>query len=203
MIYMDNGEFSCNNLEALQWSFGEMQKIFEPYKFALQQFVTNDSELQMRIDNEHKVVTPVMIKMFGMSWDKEHDTISTLQLKLDQKASTKRLFMSSLKSVYDTFNIYGPIMNRGNLFLQKLITDKSLEWDTILPENLQREWKNIVKQANATPSIEIKRFVGNRNSHCRLGAITDRSRDIYATVLYIQDTATNQVRFLTGKKQSC
>ena len=27
MIYMDNGGFSCNNLETLQWSFEEMQKI--------------------------------------------------------------------------------------------------------------------------------------------------------------------------------
>ena len=59
----------------------------------------------MRIVDEHKVVTPVKVKMFGMFWDREHDTISPLQLKLDQQANIKRLVMSSLKSVYDLFNI--------------------------------------------------------------------------------------------------
>ena len=34
-------------------------------------------------------------------------------------------------------------MNRGNLFLQKLITDKSLEWDTILPEICKESGKTL------------------------------------------------------------
>ena len=95
-----------------------------------------------------------------MTWNREKDTISPLQIQLDAKANTKRLIFGSLRAVYDIFNIFGPIINRGNLFLQKLMIDKSLDWDTVLPDSLQREWCNIVKQANATPEVSIRRFVG-------------------------------------------
>lgn len=201
VIYMDNGGFSCNDQATLNWACEELPKIFEAYKFELQQYVTNVSELQNKFDSELEAETPMQVKLFGMLWDRKKDTISPLKISLDSKANTKRLIMSSIKSVYDIFNIYGPMMNRSNLFLQKLMKDKTLNWDTELPEVLQKEWLLITKQANATPTIPMKRFVGQRDSQYRLIAFTDSSKCIYGTVVYIQNLETQQVSFLTGKNR--
>ena len=201
LIYMDNGGYSSNNLDTLHWSYKELERIFEPYRFYLQQFATNNECLQKKIDEDKQCETPSNVKLFGMTWNREKDTISPLQIQLDAKANTKRLILGSLRAVYDIFNILGPIMNRGNLFLQKLMIDKSLDWDTVLPDSLQREWCNIVKQANATPEVSIRRFVGKRNGQYRLIAFSDSSKSMYATVIYIQDIETNQVSFLTAKNR--
>ena len=201
VIYMDNGGFSSNDTNTLYWSYEMMQKIFEEYKFSLQQFTTNDLHLQNAIDEELGIITPTRVKVLGMTWDRELDTFSPLPIVLDPKANTKRLIMSSLKSVYDVFNILAPIMNRGNLFLQKLVNDKSLDWDTVLPDSLRREWNNIVKQANATPQVSIPRFVGRRDSEYKLVAFTDSSKVLYATVIYLVDTKTNEVSFCRARNR--
>ncbi|XP_068242385.1 uncharacterized protein [Palaemon carinicauda] len=45
LIYMDNGSITSNTAEELLWAFDNLKNIFKPYKFCLQQFVTNDKEL--------------------------------------------------------------------------------------------------------------------------------------------------------------
>ena len=96
-------------------------------------------------------------------------------------------------------NFYGPLLLRSKLFLQKLQLDRSLTWDGVLSQELLREWVNICKQVNATPSLEFPRFVGRRDGTFKLVAFTDASRDAYGVVVYIQDCATNKVSFLSAK----
>ncbi|XP_068206256.1 uncharacterized protein [Palaemon carinicauda] len=57
-VYMDNGSYSCNSAKALYEAYYCLPNIFEPYKFELQQFVTNDAELQEIIDRDYDSETP-------------------------------------------------------------------------------------------------------------------------------------------------
>lgn len=49
-FYMDNGAVSAENCDALEWAFSQLKSIFNPYKFDLQQFMTNDHKLQAELD---------------------------------------------------------------------------------------------------------------------------------------------------------
>ena len=136
-----------------------------------------------------------------MQWNRIKDTLNPFPINFDINACTKRKILSSLNSVYDLFNVYGPMINRAKLFLQRLQMDKSLEWDTVLPVELQKEWVKISKQANSTPIIELDRCFGSRSSTYSLVAFSDASSAIYGVVVYIIDNDTKHISFLCAKNK--
>ena len=91
LIYMDNGVCTSNSIEDLYVSYPELVKVFESYKFSLQQFITNCPSLQVRLDAETAAVpTPVETKLFGIVWNRENDTIYAQKIHLNSDANTKR-----------------------------------------------------------------------------------------------------------------
>ena len=201
LCYMDNCAFSCQNSEDLLWAYNQLGSIFEPYKFGLQQFVSNDSNLQSLVDSELDTETPRQVKLLGMQWDRHTDTLSTKPIDLNLEANTKRTVLRSIASQFDIYNYNGPIMNRSRLFLHRLQSNKEIGWDQPLSLDLIKEWKAIVRQANASPPIEIDRFVGNRNDSYKLIGFSDSSKAIYGAVMYIQNLSTKKVSFLQAKNR--
>ena len=201
LIYMDNGSITANSSGELKWAFDQLSTIFEPYKFNLQQLVTNDEGIQAEVDQYLKDPTSDNVKLLGLFWNRKLDTLATKPIHLDNKANTKRSVLKTIAAHYDVFGFTGPILNRARLYLHRLQCDKSLGWDTKLSEESIREWKNISNQANSSPNIEIKRFVGSRNGVFRLIAFTDSSKEIYGTTIYIQDLNSLEVNFLLAKNR--
>ena len=201
LIYMDNGDVTTNSSEELKWAFEKLSGIFEPYKFFLQQFVTNDDEVQAIIDKDSGEETPEEVKLLGLLWNHKLDTLTTRPLQLDSKANTKRLVLKTIAGHYDIFGFTGPIMNRARLFLHKLQCDTSLSWDSKLSEENLRDWKNICKQVNSSPAISIDRFVGRRDGIYRLIAFTDSSKEIYGTTIFIQEINSLEVNFILAKNR--
>ena len=80
--------------------------------------MTNDSDLQKCIDDEQE--TPKTVKILGLVWNRERDTLSTRKLILDKTASTKRTILSSLASNFDVYLFNGPLLNRARLFMHRL-----------------------------------------------------------------------------------
>jgi len=200
-IYMDNGLVSASDPSELLSHYNKLPVIFGEYEFELQQYATNCKVLQTRTDTDMNSETDKVVKFFGVEWDREADSLGPYPINLDGTANTKRKVLSTLNSVYDLFNIYGPILNRSKLYLQRLQCDKSLEWDSVLPSRLLEEWTLICRQANATPRVTIDRFVGSRAGSFTLVAFSDASGSIYGTVVYIIERETNKVSFLLAKNR--
>ncbi|RXG51493.1 hypothetical protein Avbf_11762 [Armadillidium vulgare] len=179
LLYMDNCAFSSSDSNQLKWAFCQLDNIFSPYKFSLQQFVTNDKNLQDHIDKKSGIVTPPKVKFFGLIWDRDNDMISASKLKLDVDAETKRLILSSIASNFDILLFNGPLLNRARLFMHNLQSEKDLDWDTKIPENQLKEWKKIAKQVNASGEIQLNRCFGRQNDDYKLIAFTDSSKMIY------------------------
>ena len=136
-----------------------------------------------------------------MRWDRKNDTFGPFPINLDIKANTKRKILSSLNYIYDLFNLYAPLLNRAKLFMQRLQTINGLSWDNIISSELLQEWITICKQANATPEIALKRFVGEKNGNYSLVAFCDSSAAIYGTVVYLVDNLSKRVSFLIAKNK--
>ncbi|RXG53621.1 hypothetical protein Avbf_13496 [Armadillidium vulgare] len=179
LLYMDNCAFSSSDSNQLKWAFCQLDNIFSPYKISLQQFVTNDKNLQDHIDKKSGIVTPPKVKFFGLIWDRDNDMISASKLKLDVDAETKRLILSSIASNFDILLFNGPLLNRARLFMHNLKSEKDLDWDTKIPENQLKEWKKIAKQVNASGEIQLNRCFGRQNDDYKLIAFTDSSKMIY------------------------
>ncbi|XP_066941414.1 uncharacterized protein [Macrobrachium rosenbergii] len=201
LMYMDNGAVTANDYGSLKFAFDHLNSIFAPYKFELQQFVTNNQNIQDEINDTLPENVPDTVKLFGLRWNRQADSLLTQKLHLEISADTKRLVLKSIASNFDPYNINGPILNRARIFMHELQTDKLLGWDTKLPENKVREWRNIVKQLNSTPELSIPRVIGDRNGCYRLIAYTDSSKLMYGVVVFIQDTETKQASFVLAKNR--
>ena len=200
-IYMDNGCISSNDEDYLRFAYDNLNSIFEPYKFSLQQFVTNSASLQENIDITLQCETDDDTRFFGMNWQRSTDKLNPYRVQLDLNADTKRKILSSLNSIYDLFGIYTPILNRAKLFFHGIQTDTTLNWDTRIPESTRLEWSKICKQLNNTPVVSIDRCVGPRDGTYDVIAFSDASTAIYGTVVYLKDVNSGSVSFLTARNR--
>ena len=201
LIYVDNGAYTCNDRNELFSMIDVLPMIFNPYQFDIQQLVCNSVELQDQIDREYECNTDDEVKLLGSMYNRVNDKLSPQPLKLDNKAKTKREILSAINGVYDILGIYAPLLNRARIFLQKLQCDKSVDWDTPIQSNLQKEWSCITKQTNKVPVISINRFIGCRDSSYHLIAYTDASKLLYGVVIYILDINTGKLSFLMAKSR--
>ena len=200
LFYVDNGAVTGSKKE-VNYAYQQLSTIFASYKFNIQQVYTNHTELQASIDETFQEKTPEVVKVLGLNLHREKDVLFANAITLNPDANTKRLILKSIAGQYDTLNIQGPCLNRARVFLHDLQCDKTLGWDVVLSDPLQKEWRLIVKQANKTPPIEIKRNFGDRSDPYELIAFTDASKKIYAAVLYIKNLKTNEVTFMGAKNR--
>ena len=162
-FFMDNGGITSS--KSLVHSYTLLAKIFEPFGFKLQEYVTNDKSVLEKFPSVSEN-QPAESKFLGMIWNTEKDTISPPKFKLDLNANTKRSVLSSIASNFDIFNIGGPILNRARIFVHELQCNSKLNWDTKLDKESLKMWFNIANQVNVTPELHIDRFVGDRNVAC-------------------------------------
>ena len=200
-LYVDNGSYTSCDVSKLHSAYDNMIPMFRDYGFELQQFYTNDKELQNKIDVDAGEVAPDMVKLFGMMWDRTNDEICVNKISLNADATTRREMLASLNAVYDIYNVYAPVLLRARIFMQKLQCDQSLNWDTAVSENVQREWHNIACQANKTPVLTLERCVGPRDAEYELIVYTDASRQASGSVVYLRDTNTGKVSFMSASSK--
>ena len=201
LFYMDNGGVAFDTSDKLEWAFNQLENVFKPYKLDLQQYVTNDQNLQSLIDSKSEVDTPDTVKLLGLQWNRVHDTLTTQKMELNINANSKRQVLKTIASQFDLYNLNGPILNRARLFLHKLQCNKSLGWDDILSSEHTKEWHNIAKQVNSAPEFSIPRFIGSRDDEYRLIAFTDASKQLYGAVLFIESFKTGTVSFVLARNR--
>ena len=127
--------------------------------------------------------TPKVVKLLGLTNDRETDKLSTAQLHLDPMANTKRKILLTIASNFDLFQFAGSIQNRSRLFVHKLQCATDVSWDSEISESEKREWTCISKQVNGSSPIGIERFVGKGEGMYRLIVFTDASRLMLGTVV--------------------
>ena len=202
LIYMDNGAISANSVQKLHEKYNQLNSIFNPYCFELQQFVTNDDQLQNRLDSQSEEgSTPEVVKLLGIKWDRTKDLLFTNSIRLNIDAKTKRQILKSIAEHFDPYGFNLPILNRARLFLHELQMDKSIGWDTILNHDRLHEWQLIAKQVNNSKPLEIPRLVGSSSDSYNLIAFTDSSKEIYGVTLYLHNLRTNGISFLMSKNR--
>ena len=201
LSYMDNCCVTTNDKDKLREYYEMLPKVFNSYKFALQQFVSNDVDLQSQIDAKEDQSTEIETKLLGLRYDRVNDTIFTAQLNLDQKADNKRNILSSIAKNFDIFQFSGPLLNRARIFMHDLQCRKGLGWDQKLESELISEWKNIAHQVNSSKPMPIKRFVGQRDSKYDIIAFVDASKLMIGVVIYLKDLSTGNVSFLLARNK--
>ena len=196
MCYMDNAAINADSSEEIGQAYNDLKVIFEPYKFELQQFATNDRVLQGKITDHEKTNN-----MLGLDWCTESDTIAVKTVKLDLTANTRRKVAASVQSVFDPLGINLPLLNRAKLFLQRLQSCPDMKWDAPLSNEETAEWSRICVQYNQAKPITVKRCAGIKTDKYDVICYTDSSASIYGAVIYLRNKRTRELHFLRAKNR--
>ena len=199
LAYMDNLAITFNEESDLKKGYTELSKIFDPYCFGLQQFITNEKDLSKELCEGKE---PGSVSgLLGLQWDKKNDVIRTRKIELNINAVTKREVLSTIASQFDLFQYNGPLLNRARIFLHVLQSSPEIEWDTKLSDSNINEWTNICRQANSSNPIEIDRSFGDRKDEYDLIAFSDSSNTLLGCVLYLMNLKTRKLTFLLAKNK--
>ena len=198
-LYMDNGGITSNSQKSLDKFVEWIPEILHPYNFFTQQYNTNSRKVldKIRALNLESESTRIL----GITYNSREDTLITNEEKLDPNANSKRQVLSTVHSIYDPHGFIAPYLVRAKLFLQSLLTDQTLTWDSPLSKDRLKEWAKIVKQFNGHKNIAIPRSVGSRDENYRLVAFTDASKHLFATVIYIQSLDSGKIAFLISRNK--
>ena len=94
----------------------------------LREWKSNNTQV-MDLMLEKDKANETCMKVLGMHWDSEADTLSVKPVKmLEMSFVTKRTVLKQVAKFFDPLGMFAPVTLKGKLFSQKLWI-KQLEWD--------------------------------------------------------------------------
>lgn len=116
LTYVDNCSVVSDDPDYLKWAYSVLNKIFNPYKFSIQQLLTNEQSLKNLIKRDFDSKYDDNVKLLGIQWNTVTDQLATKHIELSAAANTKRLILKSIASHFDVIGVTIPLMNRAKIF---------------------------------------------------------------------------------------
>ncbi|KAM7281667.1 uncharacterized protein ISCGN_006482 [Ixodes scapularis] len=129
-----------------------LHKIVSNSSRVMEAFPKEDHTKDLRgLDLSHDI--PPIQRSLGICWDVKRD-VFTFRVPVQDTPFTRRGVLSMVNSVYDPFGFVAPVTIQGKSLLRELVTE-TCEWDSPLPENKRKEWKNWKDSLQAFEQLEI------------------------------------------------
>lgn len=190
-LYVDNILTSFESEDELMSFYKESRQLFNDGGFNLRSWSSNSNELCQLASNENCVDTDRTIKILGLRWNNESDTISfqdNFNPDLKNTCLTKRELLQQSSKIFDPLGLVSPVSVRAKLLMQILWKEK-YEWDQPLPDEIKNKWIDIVQELRKVTTLEIPRYyfsdTMNIDPKTVLHVFTDSSLVAYASCAYI------------------
>ena len=205
-MYSDNLVHSCSNEDTLRSIYKDSVEIMRQGHFNLRGWVTNSKTLQEEMIKDGKAAENTeSTKVLGYTYLVGNDSIklSDFDMSKDCTPSTKRKVCSIVGSCFDLIGLYLPITVTGRILLQSIWKHKEINWDSNLPEDLEKIWVKHKQNLELLKSIEIPRFTADleSNQEFELIAFCDASKEAYAFCCYLVSDKTSNL--IMAKSKMC
>ena len=140
-----------------------------------------ETELPLKLDTDNS------IKALGVQWNPASDKfIFDVQESQEKSKLTKRTLLSELAKVFDPLGWLAPTTICAKIMFQQLWR-LNLNWDDVLPDDLQQQWERYQNQLHFIKLIEIPRCIitATVTSH-QLHGFCDASEKAYAAAVYLR-----------------
>ncbi|XP_065197781.1 uncharacterized protein LOC135829305 [Sycon ciliatum] len=187
-IYVDNVVTGQSSVQDATAYYREAKDAFASATMNLREWGTNDPDFRDALAPEDKSSCDVM-KVLGMSWDTNRDTLSTAKSTTNQySVITKRDVLRSIAQFYDPMGLFSPVIMRAKILVQS-IWKLHVDWDSPLPDALVHEWKDILSDLSCASDVAIPRFIGPKihvdKVTYELHVFCDASQDGYGAAAYL------------------
>ena len=160
--YMDDTCVSSKNLEEAVRGVKQSIKIYDVCRMDTQKFISNSKDLMGFVAPEQRLKDYVSgdlpkTKVLGYPWDPNSDTLSIQPVDHSKVPTTKRGLLHELASVYDPLGFVAPFTVSSRMLLQRCWNIMNLEWDSLLPPDIQGDTTKWHNQLDDLPNVKIPR----------------------------------------------
>ena len=217
-FYVDDFLHSLSQSEETQDLVQELIPLFRRGGFRLRSWVSNDDDVMSQIEATERDQSLVNLELdndnlttrtLGMKWNLRKDSFCfEVKVNLDVKP-TRRVILSNVATVFDPFQLLGPIMLPARLLFQKLCAEK-LDWDAPLSVEDEASFVEWLRQLAGISDLEIPRCLKSKDIDSdnivsiQMHGFADSSSKAYAAETFLvqrDDKDHVDVGFVKGKSR--
>ncbi|GFU32829.1 integrase catalytic domain-containing protein [Trichonephila clavipes] len=189
-MYIDDVLTGAETLLEAKELKNQLINIFAKGGMVLHKWCGNNTEL-IEVSENYDFSDSSEIKVLGVYWNPKHDCFS-FRVKIDlHELNTKRDVLSTIARIYDPLGLLGPVVAKAKFFLQKLWMLK-IDWTDLLPDTINREWRQFVESLQVVNDININRcIVVEQPEVIELHGFSDASQSAYGAVVYCKSITSD------------
>ncbi|KRY81542.1 hypothetical protein T4D_12245, partial [Trichinella pseudospiralis] len=192
-IYVDDLLFSLDDRTETMQCVKELKQLMETAGFHLTKWSSNKSSV-LRSLPEEDVVSKSKAKMaLGIVWDSKEDIITfpVVSVARPDQQMTKRGMLSVIMGIFDPLGYLLPFLVKAKRMLQ-VLWRKGIDWDTPLPQNMLKDWRNWIAEIPSISEIRLPRCWLPAGTDCikevELHGYGDVSEMAYGSAVYLRVT---------------
>ncbi|XP_028410384.1 uncharacterized protein LOC114533007 [Dendronephthya gigantea] len=157
-IYVDDLVLGAQNNEEAIAFYTNARTLMSPGGFNLRSWSSNNETVKTIAAGENLLNDNPKPKVLGMKWDTTDDTLlySNNVTVSEADPTTKREVLRTSSKIYDPLGFLNPVVVNSKILMQE-IWKTGLQWDELLPPEMQERWNNIAKELEASTSVQVPR----------------------------------------------
>ena len=181
--YVDDVQGGGDTIEDVQSFKEEATTLLKEGGFQLYKWHSNIKEMDGS-DNQDEKPNKI-VKILGIQWDKENDTLSVSADIPSGDLLTKRKVLSAINSVYDVLGWASPLMVSAKLIFSEICI-KNYHWDDKLPEDVSTKWDKWRSALAIHNTVTVPRSVCTTSgSTFELHGFADASKYAVCAAIYV------------------
>ena len=161
--------------------------------FNLRSWASHSPLLRAQTEKDQTADTNTVVNILGLRWDPSHDTLYLAPKEIAPRQShpiSKRDVQQLSSRTYDPLGLLSPVTVKAQLLIQDLWQQK-LEWDELLPTELETKWNDIARDIQEASKLVLPRYffpqMQSETQPIYLHVFADASLKAYAAVAYISN----------------
>ncbi|XP_064464262.1 uncharacterized protein LOC135375501 [Ornithodoros turicata] len=173
--------------------YNEVKNIMPKGSMNMRKWASNSARLNALYVQDPEEVSPFagdsrVIKVLGMKWDTEQDSLFYNATNLLQGGRpavwTKRKVLQRAQSIYDPLGLMSPYTIAARIYMQKMWQQR-FTWDQPIPADLQESWERWYEDLQYLTEIKFNRYYGMWPKNVPLHVFCDASYNAYGAVAYL------------------
>ncbi len=201
-FYVDDGLPSVKTQEEAIRLYQQLQQLFQKGAFKLHKWDSNSPEVLNAIPEEIRSVKATssipepnnFIKTLGIDYNSRKDQFrfSVADFLFEGTELTKRLILSDSAKIFDPLGLVSCVTIIVKIIFQRL-WERGIGWDSPLPPDIERDWKEWRNQLPELSSLRIPRCYAPVDCEIvsrQLIGFSDASEKAYSAVVYLRSVDT-------------
>ena len=175
--YVDDLIHSCPSVSDAFQRITDVEKILRTCSFQIKDWHCSSERLQERLSKRSesapnsKVVQPQesldanqisldgepRVKMLGVSWKPNSDTINFEVKLIEKEPYTKRIILSNISRRLDPLGLASVVTIKTRIALQEIWKIKKFKWDDPLPKEMELVWRKLFAEIEGLKTVQFPR----------------------------------------------